>query len=243
MFYSTYRLTARSLLTIFNVRVSTHYIERFPHNFPVILVSNHRSFLDAAILVSSVPKSLRIACHYYMGKTPILREIVSWLGCFPLAEPQHRQRKFFQQATELLTNEQWIGIFPEGTEPMLSKTNPRQVGEFYRGFAHLALRVPVANLAIVPVAIASVEETVLPTFPIRWLRLFDASESLFDCDGLHPLVFYHQVKLLVGNPYFVTRQPREQYQGKQAKQIVTNLSNYCREEISSLLRLDREGWR
>ena len=240
MFYFiTSRSTARSLLKIFNVQVSTCYLERFPNDVPVILVSNHRSFLDAAILVSSVPKSLRIACHYYMGKTPVLREIVAGLGCFPLAEPEYRQRKFFQQATELLTKEQWVGIFPEGTEPMLTKTNTRTVGEFYRGFAHLALRVPVTNLAIVPVAIASVEETVLPTFPIRWLRLFDASESLFDCDGLHPMVFYHQVKLLVGHPYLVTRQQREQYQGKQAKQLVTNLSDYCRAEINNLLQFDK----
>lgn len=34
------------------------------------------------------------------------------------------------------------------------------------------LRVPTANFAIVPVAIASTQETILPTFPIRWLRLF-----------------------------------------------------------------------
>ena len=239
MLRSTYRSTARSLLTIFNVKVSTHYLERFPNDVPVLLVSNHRSFLDAAILVSSVPKSLRLACHHYMGRTPILREIVAGLGCFPLAKPEYRQRKFFRQATELLTKEQWIGIFPEGTEPMLTKTNTRQVGEFYRGFAHLALRVPVANLVIEPVAIASVEETVLPTFPIRWLRLFDASESLFDCDGLHPMVFYHRVKLLVGHSYFVTREQREQYRGKQAKQLVNNLSDYCRAEINDLIQFDK----
>ena len=65
-----------------------------------------------------------------------------------------------------------MGIFPEGTEPMLNQTHPQQVGKFYRGFAHLALRVPIANLAIVPVGIASTQKTILPTFPIRWLRLF-----------------------------------------------------------------------
>ena len=238
MLRSTYRSTAQALLTIFRVKASTHYLERLPNDVPVLLVSNHRSFLDAAILISSVPKSLRIPCHYYMGKTPVLREIVSRLGCFPLAEFPYRQRKFFQQATELLTEEQWIGIFPEGTEPMLTKTNSRQVGKFYRGFVHLALRLPVANLAIVPVAISSIEETVVPTFPIRWLRLFDASEPLFDIDGLHPMVFYHQVKLLIGHPYLVARQQREQYQGKQAKQLVTKLSNYCRAEINELLQFN-----
>ena len=30
-----------------------------------------------------------------------------------------------------------MGIVPEGTELMLTKTHPRQVGKFYRGFAHL----------------------------------------------------------------------------------------------------------
>ena len=166
------RLTACSILKIFNVKVTTSYLDRFPNNVPVVLVSNHRSFLDAAILVFFVPKPLHILCHYYMSQTPILQNIVSWLGCFALEESRWRQRKFFQQATELLQAGDWVGIFPEGTEPMLTKTNPQQVGKFYRGFAHLALRVPTANLAIVPMAIASTQETILPTFPIRWLRLF-----------------------------------------------------------------------
>ena len=63
---------------------------------------------------------------------------------------------------------------------MVQTTSPHQIGQFHRGFAHLALRAPVKNLAILPVAISSVEETVSPTVPLKFLSLFDPSEPLFD---------------------------------------------------------------
>ncbi len=62
------------------------------------------------------------------------------------------------------------------------------------------------------------------------------AESLFERDDLHPMVFYHLVKLLVGNPYFLDREQIEKYRGKQAKQLITNLNVYCQEEIMKLLQ-------
>jgi 1-acyl-sn-glycerol-3-phosphate acyltransferase len=69
-------LVAQSLLTGINLKMLTSYHCRIPHNVPVLVVSNHRSFLDAAILITALPQRLRIACHHYMGKTPIIRELV-----------------------------------------------------------------------------------------------------------------------------------------------------------------------
>lgn len=228
-------LVAQSLLTALDVKIFVRYEHRLPQDIPVVVVSNHRSFLDAAILLEAMPHPVRIACHHYMGQTPILREMVHLLGCFPLAEPGQRQQQFTERANELLTSQQWVGLFPEGTQPMVEPTEPQQVGKFQRGFAHLALRVPRPNLAVLPVAIASLEETVYPTIPIRWLRWFDASEPMFDRRGFHPMLVYRRANVLIGRPYWINSEHRQQYRGKQARKVATDLTEYCHQEIVELL--------
>jgi 1-acyl-sn-glycerol-3-phosphate acyltransferase len=232
----TPRSIARGLLSAVNVRLSVSDRQRIPQGIPVIVISNHRSFLDAAILIHTLPQPLRIACHHYMGKTPFLREIVNSLGCFPLAEIQQRQQQFFIQANQLLMTRQWVGLFPEGTQPMIEPTKPQELAEFQRGFAHLAWRSSTPNLAVLPIAIASLDETIYPTFPIRWLKYCDRDEPFFDRSGLHPILVYHRVRVLIGHPYFISPQQKLEYKGKQAKQLANYLTDYCREQIQQLLQ-------
>jgi 1-acyl-sn-glycerol-3-phosphate acyltransferase len=215
------------------MKLSLSYASRIPNEATTVLVvSNHRSFLDAPILIQALGRPIRIACHYYMGQTPLLREMVQLLGCFPL---QKRQADFFAEAGNFLKMQQWVGLFPEGGSPMVELTQPWEMGTFQRGFAHLALRVGIPNLAILPVAIAATEESTYSTFPIQFLRLFDPSEPLFDRPGLHPVVIYHHVKVLIGHPMWITPQQQQQYQGKQAKRVVTEVTQYCQQQITDLL--------
>ena len=227
---------AKSLITALNVKTSIYYQNRIPRDVPVIVISNHRSFLDAALLIDAVPYSLRIACHHYMGQTPGLKEFVNLLGCFPLASPQNKQQHFFETSQSLLASRQWVGLFPEGTKPMVEVTQPHEVGKFHRGFAHLAYRMPFDNLIVLPVAIASLDETIHPAIPIRWLTAFDATEPLFKRDGKHPMVVYHRVNLLFGHPYTIDLEKKQQYQGKSARNLVNNLTNYCQTQITELLK-------
>ncbi|MEO1445085.1 MAG: 1-acyl-sn-glycerol-3-phosphate acyltransferase, partial [Cyanobacteria bacterium J06635_11] len=69
---------------------------------------------------------------------------VDALGCFPLDAPRQRGRTFFKQATSFLKSDASIGIFPEGTGPMVAMTQADEVGPFHRGFAHLALRASLS---------------------------------------------------------------------------------------------------
>jgi 1-acyl-sn-glycerol-3-phosphate acyltransferase len=226
---------SRSLLSAMGTRMFLYYEDRIPDDSAVVVVSNHRSFMDAPLLMAGLGHPIRIACHHYMGQVPMMREIVQQLGCFPLEEPEHRQRAFFEQATRLLKQQQWVGLFPEGAQPMINLTKPDVLGKFHRGFAHLALRAPVKNLAILPVAIASQEESVNLGVPLRLLRLFDPSEPLFDQPGWHPMVLYHRVTVLIGQPYWITSKQREEYQGKHASKVVAQITTTCRDEISKLI--------
>lgn len=232
----TPRLISQSLISAVNLNLTVSYANRIPQDLPTIVVSNHRSFLDAPILIQSLPYSLRIACHHYMGQTPLVRELVNSLGCFPLAQTSQRQRQFLLQASNLLTSRQWVGLFPEGTKPMIEPTAPHEMGKFHRGFAHLAWKAPVANLAVLPVAIASLSETTLPTIPIRWLKQFDRDEPFFERQGLHPMLVYHRVKVLIGRPYLIDVHQKNEYKGKQAKKLAIDLTQYCQNQITELLQ-------
>jgi 1-acyl-sn-glycerol-3-phosphate acyltransferase len=227
---------SRLLLAALGTRLYTQHQDRIPQAGPVLLVSNHRSFLDAPLLMAALNRPIRFACHHYMGQVPVMRDIVEKMGCFPLDLPEHRQQAFFNQAVQLLQSQQVVGLFPEGAEPMVKQTLPKQVGVFQRGFAHLALRAPVQDLVVLPVAIVSDAEATNAAVPLRLLSFFDPSEPLFSQEGWHPMVIYQRVNLLVGRPQWISPSQRQHYQGKQAKALVTELTQQCRTEIDDLLR-------
>jgi 1-acyl-sn-glycerol-3-phosphate acyltransferase len=228
---------SRLLLAALGAQLHTYYGDRVPRRGSVLVVSNHRSFLDAPVLMAALNRPIRFACHHYMGQVPIMRDVVTQLGgCFPLESVEHRQHSFFKQAIDLLKTQQAVGIFPEGTQPMIHSPERYEVGEFHRGFAHLALRAPVPDLAILPVAIAAQSETIESAVPLRLLSWFDPSEPLFNQDGWHPMVLYQRVNLLIGRPFWITPTQHEKYQGKYARAMVSELSDRCHAEISSLLR-------
>lgn len=235
MLFSDPLQISRLFLTAFGTRLDNYYLERIPKDGAVLVVSNHRSFMDAPLLMAAMNRPVRFACHHYMGQVPVLREIIDQFGCFPLEVPQQRQQSFFQQAVRLLQARQMVGVFPEGAEPMVQATSPQEIGEFQRGFAHLALRVPIANFAILPVAIASQEEITNSVVPLQFLRWFDPSEPLFNQSGWHPMVVYQRVNILIGRPYRITAAQQQEYQGKQARSLVAEITETCRTEIRELL--------
>ncbi|MBR8832057.1 MAG: hypothetical protein N5P05_000660 [Chroococcopsis gigantea SAG 12.99] len=228
---------ASAQLILDSTRTNCEVFQRqnIPMGGSTIVISNHRSFLDAPILINALRRPVRIACHHYMGQTPGLKQMIDALGCFPLDAPQQRQERFFQRARGFLEANEWVGLFPEGGSPMIHLTNPKEMTSFHRGFAHLALRCPLEKLAVLPVAILSEDESVISPFPVRFLRLFDPTEPLFDQDAWHPVVIYHRVKVYIGRPYWITDAQRANYSGKQGKRTVTEITDYCVREISTLL--------
>ncbi|EKQ69051.1 1-acyl-sn-glycerol-3-phosphate acyltransferase [Leptolyngbyaceae cyanobacterium JSC-12] len=223
------------LLAMSGVRIYTFHRDRVPQEGAVVVVSNHRSFMDAPVLMAAINRSIRFACHHYMGQVPVMRDVVQRLGCFPLGNPSERNQSFFRKAVYLLQTHQAVGVFPEGAEPMVKETAPAQMGDFQRGFAHLALRAPVEDLAILPIAIASNEEITNSAVPLRLLSLFDPSEPLFAQSGWHPMVVYQRVNVLIGRPYWIHSSQREDYQGRHARSLVTEITQTCHAEINHLL--------
>ena len=135
------------------------------------------------------------------------------MGAFPLEADQRRQTSFFQQSARLLQANQVVGVFPEGADPMVKVNAPQQHSPFHRGFAHLALRVPVDGLAILPIAIASREEKQGKLAPLALFRHFDPSEALFQRDGWHSAILYRHVDILFGHPLLIDEGWKSRYRG------------------------------
>lgn len=226
---------ARSAIAISGMRMSVTYENRIPAGSATVVVSNHRSFLDPAVLMVALGRPLRTACHHYMGNVPGMREAVRALGCFPLAARGDRRSDFLRFASQLLRSGEWVALFPEGARSMVATPDPAQMQGFQRGFAHLLLRAPVQNLCVLPVAIAACEEVVRPAMPLRVLRLFDDSEPLFDQPIWHPLATYERANVAIGRPLWMTPELYRRYQGREARHVVTEVAGYCRDEIGKLL--------
>ncbi|OCR01061.1 glycerol acyltransferase [Oscillatoriales cyanobacterium USR001] len=227
---------SRCFLAVLGTQIFLYHEDRIPRSSAVLVVSNHRSFLDPVLLTATIGRPIRFACHHYMGQVPLMREMVTTFGAFPLSEPKHRQQHFFAQATALLQAREMVGVFPEGAEPMLKSTAASKMGKFERGFAHLAMRAPVEDLVVLPVAIASYQEqSIRSRVPLKLLSLFDPSEPLFNQTGSHPLIIYQRTNVLIGRPFWITPTMQQRYQGKEAKKVVTELTEYCHGEIAHLL--------
>jgi 1-acyl-sn-glycerol-3-phosphate acyltransferase len=226
---------SEQLLLGMGTKVTVTGKERLPVGGSTLIVSNHRSAMDVAVLMAALNRPIHFACHHYMRQVPLLGDMMDQMGFLPLDEPKARYGKFFDRATALLNQHQTIGIFPEGATPMVQETMPETVSPFQRGFAHLALRAPVDSLVILPVAIAAQHEINTSLFPVRWLQLFDPSEPLFDRQDWHPLVLYQQVKVLIGTPIIVDREQKQHVHGKKALDWVNTITDGCHQEIQSLL--------
>jgi 1-acyl-sn-glycerol-3-phosphate acyltransferase len=216
--------------------VQGQFPDPFPGQGPILLVSNHRSFMDPLVLMAAAQRSIRFACHPYMQQVPGLRQMIHQLGCLPLDSQQTGQRNFLRRAEEALQRQQPVGIFPEGGTAMVAPPPLYRVGPFNRGFAHLALRAKVTDLNVLPVALLALQEQRLPSLPLSLFSHFSPSEPLFRGDGWHPILLYRKVVVLVGQPWVVTEQQQQAYRENGARSVLRDLTGYCQTQVQQLLQ-------
>jgi 1-acyl-sn-glycerol-3-phosphate acyltransferase len=228
---------AQGILQLFQTQVQVRYETPLPKREGFLLVvSNHRSFLDAPILISALARPLSLICHYYLGQVPLLNEVVRQLGGMPLGPGGKGWPRLFTQTKAQLQAGEVVAIFPEGGQIMTQFSLPNQGSGFKRGFVHLALRSGIENLALVPVAIVSKEEVQGPFFPVQLLRLFDNQEPLFQAEGWHPYVVYQRVRLMVGEPQRLTAQDYAQYRAGQVVAVTQRISLELTQRTRQLTR-------
>ncbi|MFZ0091529.1 MAG: 1-acyl-sn-glycerol-3-phosphate acyltransferase, partial [Solirubrobacteraceae bacterium] len=123
--------------------------DHVPKHGPVILASNHRSFLDPFVIACMARRPM-----YYVAKKEIFQwhPIVAWLlgalGAFPV-DRGAGDAEFITTAKAILARGDIVLIFPEGT-----RTRPGPLGRPRRGVGRLALETGVP---VVPVAVIGTE--------------------------------------------------------------------------------------
>lgn len=226
---------SRCFLDFIGVETTVLHRDRIPCQGPVLLVSNHRSFMDPALLMDALGQSVHFACHPYMAQVPVLADFVREMGGFSLTQTGTQPASLFQTVSQHLSHQRPVGLFPEGAAPMVRFTHPQEISPFQRGFAHLALRTPVEQLHILPMAIAAQEESQNPAVPLQLLSLFDPTEPLFAQSGWHPAIVYRKVQVSIGHPCTITAAERQAYQGRAGRSLAQEITATIERQVSQML--------
>ena len=122
--------------------------EHIPKRGPVIIASNHRSFLDPFVIACMARRPM-----YYVAKQEIfMGRVISWLltslGAFPVRRGAG-DAETIATAKAILARGDIVLIFPEGT-----RTRPGALGTPRRGVGRLALET---GAPVVPVAVIGTE--------------------------------------------------------------------------------------
>jgi 1-acyl-sn-glycerol-3-phosphate acyltransferase len=139
--------TLRALLVPFFLvyfRMQRTGREHLPRSGPLLLASNHRSFLDPFVIGTLVRRPV-----YYMAKRELFEKrwqawILNALGAFPV-DRGAGDGDAMQTARAILERGDCVVVFPEGT-----RVRPGPLGEPRRGVGRLALETgaPVAPVAV-----------------------------------------------------------------------------------------------
>jgi glycerol-3-phosphate dehydrogenase (NAD(P)+) len=145
-----YWLVRAILQPIFHVyfRLSRIGREHIPAEGPVILASNHRSFLDPFVIAVMARRPI-----YFVAKKELfINRPVAWLlaslGAFPI-DRRGSDRDAMATARAILERGDGVLIFPEGT-----RIRPGALGSPKRGVGRLALET---GAPVVPIAVHGTE--------------------------------------------------------------------------------------
>ena len=140
-----------SLVThIANVSLSTFFgyralwRGRVPARGGVLLVSNHQSYLDPALVAAGVPRMMSFMARRTLFRNPLFRWLIASTNAFPISR-EGRDTAAMREAIRRLEAGEALLVFPEGT-----RTRDGTVGRMRAGVDLLARR---ARVPVVPVAI------------------------------------------------------------------------------------------
>jgi 1-acyl-sn-glycerol-3-phosphate acyltransferase len=146
-----YRLVRVLLIPFFTVyfRLARLGREHIPSSGPVLLASNHRSFLDPFVIGALTRRPV-----YYMAKRELFnRRWQAWLlnslGAFPV-DRGNGDEDAMATARTILQRGDCVVIFPEGT-----RVRPGPLGRPHRGIGRLALQT---GARVVPIAVMGTED-------------------------------------------------------------------------------------
>jgi 1-acyl-sn-glycerol-3-phosphate acyltransferase len=141
-------------LIIFKVcfRIKTRGKGNIPSRGPLVLASNHLSYLDPIVLGLVTPRRMNFMAKEELFKNSFFRLLITQLGAFPLKR-ERGDRSAYQRALAILRGGGILILFPEGT-----RAGDGKLGHLREGAVRIALR---AGVPLVPVVIRGTDK-ILP---------------------------------------------------------------------------------
>lgn len=130
--------------------IRTEGVENVPLDGPVLLVSNHASYIDAVLITMANTRLVRFLMLRQFYEIPVAHTVFKAMGCIPVSSsdgPKELVRSF-QRAREYMLSGEAVCIFAEG-----GITRHGQMQKFKKGFERMVEGVQVP---IVPVHLDSV---------------------------------------------------------------------------------------
>jgi 1-acyl-sn-glycerol-3-phosphate acyltransferase len=153
-----YRIVRTVLSVLFRViyRPRVIGLDNIPARGPVILASNHLSFVDSMVIPMVVPRRVAFLAKsdYFTGsgvKGTLSRWWFNGFGMVPVDRDDSRAAQAsLDKALEILGEGGAFGIYPEGTRS--------RDGRLYRGRTGVAFLAMTSRVPVVPVALAGTEK-------------------------------------------------------------------------------------
>ncbi|MDM5154793.1 lysophospholipid acyltransferase family protein [Bacillus sp. DX1.1] len=144
--YKTTNWFGKKMVRVTGSTVQVNGLENVPQDKPVLVVSNHQSNMDIAVLLGYLNKPIGFVSKAEIKKFPLVPTWMELMNCVFMDRSNRRQSlQAIKDGIEFLKQGHSIVIFPEGTR---SKGN--EMGEFKAGSFHLAVK---AGVAILPVTV------------------------------------------------------------------------------------------
>ncbi|MEE8637598.1 MAG: lysophospholipid acyltransferase family protein [Candidatus Margulisiibacteriota bacterium] len=141
------RIWARFALAFSGIKVSVSGLENIPRERGLIFASNHQSFVDTVLTLTSIPTNFRVLAAKKYFRVPILGR--GWRKAGYILVDQDSPSSFFhilKKTIEIIKAGESVLIFPEGTRSKNGK-----LGEFKHASLLPALR---SGAPIIPIAIS-----------------------------------------------------------------------------------------
>ena len=125
-------------------RLRLEHAERLPDYGPVLIVSNHVSFLDALFIMGLKARKVTILIHSNFYRMPGFKWFFRWIGALevPNANQPKQMQKFFARVHRVLERGGVVCMFPEG-----EISNNGVMQEFKGGVAAM---LPDKNIPVIP---------------------------------------------------------------------------------------------
>jgi 1-acyl-sn-glycerol-3-phosphate acyltransferase len=163
------RVWARSLLWIAGVRVTVEGLEKIDIQGSYVICSNHLSYMDTPVVLSSIPAQFRFLAKLGLFQIPFLGTHLKQAGHIPvpLEDPRAAVKTMTSAAAVIRERSISMLIFPEGGRSMDGVLQP-----FKEGAAYIAIKAQVPLLPIALVGTRAVMPMGSPVFhPFRRVTL------------------------------------------------------------------------